>query len=131
MKYILLIFFVFSNLFYSQNKFKDISNNRITISKFVFDKILEINTFDSSLVTRIIFKNNNIKVYSVKTYSPHSILNVCIIYKRKMTLFEIKRNEDLEDILIFMTKNNISNDISNNIKTKIKAISLYQKSDYL
>ena len=58
MKFLVLVF-VFCNtvLFYSQNKFKEISRNRIKISKFVFGEILDNNTFNSSLVTSLIFKN--------------------------------------------------------------------------
>lgn len=129
MKHILIIFLIFSNVFYSQNKFNDISCNRIKISKFVFGEILDNNTFNSSLVTKDIFHNSNLKVYTIKTYSPHAILNVCIIYKKKVNLFEIKRCEDIDEISLFLLRKNISSDISKNIESKIKAISLYMKSE--
>jgi hypothetical protein len=131
MKFVIVIFFIFFNSFHSQNRFRDISNNRIKISKFVFSEILDNNTFNSSLVTRIIFKNNNIKVYSVETYSPHSILNICIIHKKKLHQFKIERKEDIAEISSFLIKNNTSNDVVQDIVNKLKEISLYANLDYL
>lgn len=110
MKLILVFLFFLTNtsLFYSQNRYKDISNNRIQVSKFVFHEVLDENTFNSSLVTRNIFKDKNIAIYSIETYSAHATLNIGIFYKRKVKLFCVEEEKDIKKILSFLTKINVS-----------------------
>jgi len=126
MKFI-LVFFLFTSLFYSQNKYKDISNKRIEISKFVFDEVLDQNTFNGSIVTKIIFKNHNFTIYSIKTYSPHALLNISIFYRNKMKLFCIEKEENIKEILSFLKKHNISEDILQKVNDQIRKIPLYKE----
>ncbi|MBD3906421.1 hypothetical protein NAL32_19795 [Chryseobacterium sp. Ch-15] len=105
-----LVFFLFFSvsLFYSQNKYKDICNKRVEISKFIFDEVLDGNTFNSSIVTHKIFKNQNLKIYSIKTYSPHAYLNIGIFHKKKIELYSIEDDDDIKKILLFLKGKNVS-----------------------
>jgi hypothetical protein len=123
MKFI-LVFFLFTSLFYSQNKYKEISNKRIEISKFVFDEVLDPNTFNSSIVTKIIFKNHNFTIYSIKTYSPHALLNISVFCRKKMKLFRIEKEENINEVLLFLKQKSISEDILQKVNKEIRKIPL-------
>jgi len=123
MKFI-LIFFLSTSLFYSQNKYKDISNKRIEISKFVFHEVLDQNTFNSSIVSKIIFKNHNITIYSIKTYSPHALLNIIVFYRNKIKLFCIEKEENVKDVLSFLKRNKVSEDTVQKINKEIQRFPL-------
>lgn len=128
MKYLIFfLLFVNLSLFYSQNKYRDISNNRNEISKFIFNEILDKNTFNSSIVTKSIFKNEGLKIYSIKTYSPHSALTVCVFFKNNLKLFCIEEEKDIEELLSFLTKNNVPANNLNIIENKIRAIPLMKQ----
>lgn len=117
---IFLLFFLNISLIHAQNKFKDISDKRLEISKFVFDEVLDKNTFNSSIVTKNIFKRRDLTIYSIKTYSPHALLNIAIFYKKKVKLFCIEDKTDIKKPISFLKENNISNDNLKIIEQKIQ-----------
>jgi hypothetical protein len=131
---LILVFFLFltnTSLFYSQNKYKDILNNRIEVSKFVFDEVLDENTFNSSLVTRKIFKGQNIVIYSIKTYSTHASLNIGVFYKKKVKLFCVEEEKDIKKFLSFLTEINVSKYNLRLIEDKIRTIPYYKDDNII
>lgn len=99
MRILILLLSFISQIYLNQNTFKDISRNREKISKVLFKKILDHNTFNSSIVTRILFKKKNIRVYYISTFSPHAYVNVVIIDRKRVEIFELREKENISKLL--------------------------------
>lgn len=104
MKFIVLLLSILSQLYFSQNTFEDISKNRITISKSLFGEVLNKNRFNSSIFTQLIFKNEDISIYYISTFSPHAYVNIGIVYKRKFELFELREKDEVKCFLFILNR---------------------------
>lgn len=124
---VFLVLFLFPALIYSQNRYKDISNRRVKISRYVFSRILDQNSFDSSIMSRVIFKRHNLAIYSIETYSPHDIPIICIFYGSKMQLFRVESDENVKEILSFLKDNNICESILQKVNDEAQRILLSEE----
>lgn len=122
MKILIIIFLLCSKICFSQNTFKEISQNRRKISIFLFKEILDKNTFNNSITTHVIFKNNDITLYYISTFSPHACINVGIFSTKKIELIELKEKDNIKELLyILNNRYNLNQDNLCYIKNKLSA----------
>lgn len=72
----------------------------------------------------MIFRNHNLTIYSIKTYSPHDVLTVGIFYRKKMKLFRWENEENVEEVLSFLKEHNLGEESLQKINEEIRKDSL-------